>query len=52
MKRCPPHVFDPASGWCKRCTTRDDMRLLAPGGAIWRPGRTEPEPEPEPARDR
>jgi len=34
------HDFDPISGWCAWCNLRDDGRLVAPGGAVWRTGPT------------
>ena len=33
------HVFDPVSGWCTRCTYREDGRLMGPGGQEFRAGR-------------
>lgn len=33
------HAFDPLSGWCAFCNLRDDGRLVAPGGTVWREGR-------------
>ncbi len=32
------HDFDPVSGWCSRCTYRDDGRLIGSGGAVWQTG--------------
>lgn len=32
------HVFDPVSGWCLRCTYREDGRLTHLGD-VFRPGR-------------
>lgn len=37
-RRVHVHDFDPDSGWCTGCNTRDDMRLLHRGGGILRPG--------------
>lgn len=39
------HEFDPDSGWCSKCTYRDDGLLTGPGGAILRPPRAE-RPQP------
>lgn len=33
------HDFDPDSGWCASCGTRDDMRLVNRDGDVWREGR-------------
>lgn len=33
------HDFDPISGWCAHCHTRDDGRLVGKGGQVYRPGR-------------
>lgn len=32
------HSFDPVSGWCAFCNLRNDGRLLAKGGDVYRPG--------------
>lgn len=33
------HDFDPLSGWCSRCSYRDDGRLIGKGGTVYQPGR-------------
>lgn len=35
------HDFDPVSGWCSRCTYRNDGRLTNAGGTVYRPGTAE-----------
>lgn len=46
------HHFDPYSGWCAHCNLRDDGKLIAPGGAIYRPGKQYTDQELQAFRER
>lgn len=57
MSPCGPgrHDFDPVSGWCAHCTTRDDGRLVDArpdrrSGRVLQPGSRDRQHEEESTR--